>query len=507
VRLIRRIDEKVIERAGWTWRVRPELVDKVDAIAARVLSGDRAGATAVKQTGGRRAIWKMELGEAGVGEAFVKHYSRPTFIKQLKHVFRNSRTRQEWKMGVRLDGMGLPVARHLAMAERRVGRLLMEDYLIEESLSGYENFDDWFKDEWEDVTSGPEVVKRRKAVEGLADLIRFMHDKGVLQRDFKPDSVMVGPDGELKLVDLERALVKIGGLGLSRGARVANLAKTDQTFGFIGTMTDRIRFLKRYFKDEKLSPKKLRRLMIDISRGAEVEWRKRAREVRIWANTENESYEQYRVGHYRVSTHFCIHRAFIEALIREINGAAVKKHVCDWGPGHTPRPVAARWTDARSALEATTSLYYRKPPFTPARSAIYPGTGRFGLLLSVDPDPALDDWVRGAEGALAGGRIVTFATDLGRTLRVIHRMGITHRIYHNDSMLHDPGAPGSLSRFYINRMDDLVLDRSPSAREAMRRLDIISDLLGLPPEASSAMKGAYRECKVRWFGYHPGRWD
>jgi hypothetical protein len=113
---------------GWTWRVRPEFAPKAAGIEKRIGSGkDKPGAKTVKETGGRRTIWTMPLKRGSKATAFVKYYSRPRFTKQLKHLVRNSRTRQEWEMGVRLEDMGLPVARHLAMGERRVAGLLQEE--------------------------------------------------------------------------------------------------------------------------------------------------------------------------------------------------------------------------------------------------------------------------------------------------------------------------------------------------------------------------------------------
>ena len=97
-------------------------------------------------------------------------------------------------MGVAMENLGLPVARHLAMGERRIAGLLQEDYLIQEALSGYKDFDRWFAENFEGKLHGRPVLERRHAINRLAALIRRMHDQGVLQRDLKPDQIVVGPE-------------------------------------------------------------------------------------------------------------------------------------------------------------------------------------------------------------------------------------------------------------------------------------------------------------------------
>jgi hypothetical protein len=491
----------VIRGGPWTWRVRSDFSGKVSGIEKRIAyQKDKPGLRLFKETGGRRKIWVMSLQKGSATKAFVKHYSRPHFTKQLKHLVRHSRTRQEWEMGVALEGLGLPVARHIAMGEKRLFGLLMEDYLIQEYLEGYKNFDAWFRERAEQA-SRPSAGDRRQVTETLAVLIRKMHDRGVLQRDFKPDSIVVGPDGDLKLVDLERVLIKKGGAGLSMSDRIANLAKIDQTFGFIGSTADRLRFLARYFKDQGLSSEELARTAAEISRLAEISFRKRAREVRIWAEVENESYHQYTYRGYRVTAYFDIHRKFIESVIDRIDRTVMEDLVCSWAPENPEVKVPLRgvWCDARTALGHSPYLYCRKVPFAPARAAVYPSSGPWGLLLYLRPGPPLTTWKKGAETAMADGNVVEFAKDLGRSLRILHRMGITWSVYRNDAMLYDPTHPDPLLRFYVNRLDLLLLERSPAGAEAEKILDIVSELLNLPREADRTMKDSYRTCRTRWF--------
>ena len=493
----------IIKRGPWTWRLRPELEEKLESIEQAILSPQgRANLRAVKETGGRRTIWTLPLSPAGVQKAFIKHYSRPRFFKQLKHLVRNSRTRQEWEMGLKFEALGLPVAKHLALAERRIAGLLQEDYLVQENLEGYQNFDAWFEENLPSVISGPAVKERRTFIERFADLIRNMHDQGVLQRDFKPDSIMVGPGRELKFVDLERALIssRPGGLSLSR--RIENLAKIDQTFGFIGSMTDRLRFLRRYFQGSKVSRDQLRKIAVEIGRRAELNFRRRGREVRVWAHTSNTSYEQYSYRGFRVSQFISLHRKFMASVIHDLTRAACEDLVCSWEPEHPGVTIRLRgiWCDARTALAHSPYLYYRRVPFIPARAALYPGRGNFGFLLLEIPQQALLlTWKQAAKEAALRDDSVTFASELGRALRILHRMGITWNKYTHDTMLCDPAHQDFLLRFYVSRLDHLLLDHSPSEKHARKILTTIEDLLELSPSARRALENSYDHCRLRWF--------
>ncbi|MCP4643010.1 MAG: hypothetical protein GY851_21370, partial [bacterium] len=205
-------------------------------------------------------------------------------------------------------------------------------------------------------------------------------------------------------------------------------------------------------------------------------------------------------------SYFQIHRQFVESFVDEIDRATMREFVCQWPDGGPAFHVRAHWCDARTALEHTTSLYCRKPPFVPARAAIHPAPGRWGLLLSVVPDPPLSTWLEGARTARAQGTEIEFAQDLGASLRVFHRMGMTMSSYRPDSMLHDADHQNHLLRFYQNRLDLLVLDRTPPANEARQRLAAIQDLLGLTPAANAAMLESYDRCKLRWFQRGRDRW-
>ncbi len=441
----------------------------------------------------------MKPDSPGGQRIFIKHYSAPRFSKQLKHLVRNSRTRQEWEMGLALEEMGLPVPRHLAMAERKRFGLLQEDYLFQEALEGYENFDKWFSKNYEHARSGPAVRERRDVIRLLAGLIRKMHDLGVLQRDFKPDSVMAGPEGDFKLVDLERVLIRRGRGGLNVRKRLDNLANIDYTFAFTGGVADRLRFLHHYFRDDDISPDEIRTYALHISRLAEKKFRKRCRDRKSWVKSTNEVYKVYTLRGHRVCALRSVPDGFIRSVVARLDRIEAEELAYPTEKGQPDRKLLAVWCDARKAMEKNPALSYRRVPFIPARVAITPLSGSRGLLLYIDPGEDFIPWDRAAKEAMENGVELDFAVDLGRTLRILHRMGITCKEWLPDALLYHTKAGGWARRLVLNRLDNLVLGRSPSEKQSEKILTKTAGYLDLTPEVQHQMKSSYSRCMMRWF--------
>ncbi len=500
--------DKSRQLGDWSLRIYDEDSATLGLLEEFIFSGpEQARAGAFKTTSGRRTIWIYKTGPSKDQTIFIKHYSRPRLLKQLKYLFRNSRTRQEWFMGCRLLEMGLPAAKPLAMAERRKHGLLQEDYLFQESLSGHENFDFWFSrnfgpqdniDERTGSGAGGRSEERRQVINKLAELVRRMHELGVMQRDFKPDSIMVGPEGDFKLVDLERVLIKKRRHGLSLSDRLKNLAKIDQAFGHIGTESDRLRFLKHYFKDDGPDNDKLSDYCKIISRLSEIEFRKQARDRRAWIFSNNESYANWSYRGFTVYSYRKSVRSFVKSVIDSVSrGKAFSGNIFADDP---EMAYDLRWCKAVTAFALSPQLRYRKVPHVVPEAALTP--------------PASDDWgvllypqgrAPWLEIGVAFGRLsdteekAEFCRDLGRFLRVLHGMGITWQRRPQDFMLCNAGASCFQKKFLLNRLDLLVIDRTPSGDETRRILEEIGRLFGLDVKHTRLMKEGHDHCKVRHF--------
>ncbi len=496
--------EKIVTMGEWTWRVRPDLEDKVEAMARSLKGLDKnPRAKKIKTTDGRRSIWTAPAGDLGM--VFIKRYSRPAIGRRLKQAVRNSRTRQEWEMGLRLEAMGLPAARHLAMAEKTRGGLLEEDLLVQEYLEDHVSLEEWAEN-WPGHARGIDLRVKREFMTRLARLIRRLHDSGVIQRDFKPDSIMVSPSGELKLVDLERALIKDAPGGLSRQDRLDNLAKIDQSSIFIGSTSDRLRFLDQYFKtypigkQTSITIEQRWDLAKTIGIKAEYECAKQAVARMAWARTKNSMYDRYETRGFTVSAHYSVPRETIEGVIKRIRRPEEIKIFIPRGKRfREDQTLEARWTGAARALELTPALVYRRVPFIPARAAITPAGSDWGLLLQMAPGPDMLPWREAALEARKNGTAGEFLKALGSSLRIMSRMGIWTTELSSDSFMYDPSASRPRHAFLLYRLDLAAMNVRKSGREWEKALEKVALFMNLEPDEKECLARAFGRCLLRSF--------
>jgi tRNA A-37 threonylcarbamoyl transferase component Bud32 len=124
---------------------------------------------------------------------YVKRYRHAAVaFRPLKYFFKPAPARREWALAQKLEALGLPMVRHVALGERWSWRGLLESILITEGFDG--------KPLNEVAEVNPEAALR---------FVNRMHELGVLQRDLHPGNVLVVPrTGEMRLVDLDCVEIK-----------------------------------------------------------------------------------------------------------------------------------------------------------------------------------------------------------------------------------------------------------------------------------------------------------
>lgn len=150
-------------------------------------------------------VKRVTAHEAAGRRYFVKRYvHRGVPLRPLKFWFKPSQARREWRLANRLEDLGVPIVRHVALGERW-GVGLRESILITEGFAGRPL----------DTAPGEDL-------RAVVEFVTRLHDAGVLQRDLHPGNILVAAKtGELRLVDLHGTILKPR---LSPRERAENLA-------------------------------------------------------------------------------------------------------------------------------------------------------------------------------------------------------------------------------------------------------------------------------------------
>lgn len=183
-----------LAQAGVRWEVQPDFAPLLEAVL-------NAPANSVKTSHVKRVTMHQVAGRS----YFVKRYlHRGVALRPLKFFFKASQARQEWKLAQRLEQLGVPLVRHVALGERW-GFGLLESTLITEGFDG------------QPLDAAPAVD-----LQAVLAFVARLHECGVLQRDLHPGNILLAPkSGELRLVDIHGTVIKPA---LTPEERAANLA-------------------------------------------------------------------------------------------------------------------------------------------------------------------------------------------------------------------------------------------------------------------------------------------
>jgi tRNA A-37 threonylcarbamoyl transferase component Bud32 len=184
-----------LDKNGVRWEMQPDIALVLDEILT--LSG-----STIKEAPAKLVTVHSVRGKT----YYVKRYRHSAVaLRPLKFFFKPSQARQEWELAQKLETLGLPIVRHVAIGERWSWRGLLESMLITEGFDG--------KPLNEVAEVNPEAALR---------FVNRMHELGVLQRDLHPGNILVAPrTGEMRLVDLYCTEIKPY---LTEAERALNLA-------------------------------------------------------------------------------------------------------------------------------------------------------------------------------------------------------------------------------------------------------------------------------------------
>jgi hypothetical protein len=278
-------EELALDKPGWKF----ECVDKsarhlVAELRAAAKSKDREALKIFKTTTGRRRIY-LYAPSGAPQKYLVKFYLPAALAKRVKYLVRNSRCRQEYFAAKKLAELKIPAVRAIAFGFRGDYKLPAEELVVEPYLEGIKTLEQLWKE------SGSEDQKRLFKV--FSKTLARMHESGVLQRDFKPDSVLAqvkAGEFELILSDLER--IKFFSRPLSKAQRTDNLGKIFQSFLLCHYAPELETLFEQYSKESGLDFSSGESRKLALLSGVR-QLKKVADKMQNWADKTNELIEKF----------------------------------------------------------------------------------------------------------------------------------------------------------------------------------------------------------------------
>jgi len=124
----------------------------------------------------------------------LKRFNFRKLLNLVKDLGRHSRARRAYRHAYHLELLGLPTARAIATADRRVGGSLLRSYFLMEEIAGAVDLGVY-------LATGREP--ERAVIEQAARLVGRLHEEGFSHRDLKETNLVLGADGTLYLLDLD----------------------------------------------------------------------------------------------------------------------------------------------------------------------------------------------------------------------------------------------------------------------------------------------------------------
>jgi len=231
-----RASQLVFDCAWWCKELREPL---------RWFEGPAAEACKTSHSGlVRRAL--LQYGGDSV-PVIVKRPRARNWRRRLVQLF-SSRGMRGWRMGHALLHRDLPTARPLAVLERRLGPLVLDNLLITEAIPGAVDLEAFLQREHAALSPEAWVNLKRDLVRLLVRQLRRLGERGFEHRDCKASNILVVQHPELKTLFIDMDGLRHGG-ELTRRRALRPLVRLHVSLiGIPGlTRTDRVRFLKAYF--------------------------------------------------------------------------------------------------------------------------------------------------------------------------------------------------------------------------------------------------------------------
>ncbi len=337
----------------------------------------RSGRLTTVKRGPHRVVYRADLPE---GSVYVKHFLVPNFRAKVRQWFRSGKGRNEGRRAAKLEAIGVPTITPVALGERRVRRLLLENFLVTEEIPNTLPLDEFVERRLPLMPAARRGKLRRDLAKTLADLTARLHDAGFVHQDFHPGNLLIhiGPDDSLRLavIDLD-ALRQIRNLGWNDVRE--NLALLNHYFWTRCNRSDRYRFLKAYLQARRKSGAPAIRV---LARSVE-------KSTRVWAERLWTRWGRRCWGKNKYFFTDQNHSSKVVAS-RDLDPATVRT-LLDDPEALLASPGTVVLKDSRTALVAETTMLVKGQPTRVILKRFNPKKSLEGLL----------NWVRLPRGARA----------------------------------------------------------------------------------------------------------
>lgn len=227
-------DFKPLQAGGLVWHVRRKLVR--DSHLPVLSNPDRfLGSDSRLLKNGASTTLSI-----APGDAILKRFNLKRYRSLLKNQFQRSRARKAFQGAYHLEIFGIPTARPIAFAEKKLMGLVTKSYLLMEFIPDTRAVDQ-FTREW----NVEDEAARRATASLLGRILGRLHESGFANRDLKPRNVIVGQAGDAWIIDLDGVHFKER---VNDETRFRNLDRMVREMREQGSLSvrDRMRFLRSY---------------------------------------------------------------------------------------------------------------------------------------------------------------------------------------------------------------------------------------------------------------------
>ena len=199
----------------------------------------------------------------------VKQYRVGCFGCIVKNIIRGSAGRKAWVAGNGLRVYGFNTPLPLALIEKKISGVTTASYVIMEKVKDSLEMDRYIL---KNLNSRIDLKKKKALISNFAKTLARMHNHNIFHHDLKTCNIMVKENGksfDFTFLDFDKVSFREE---ITVRKRVKNLTQINLSTPRLFTLTDRLRFLKKYLEQFDITNEKknMLREVINLSKAEKI---------------------------------------------------------------------------------------------------------------------------------------------------------------------------------------------------------------------------------------------